>query len=397
MGKPYRNQFGQIERRQSTVAGRKPKYRPRYVGPDGHRYNGPAFKTIGEAEAFLTNAERDIRVGIWKPPTAVQQTRIDLPTFAVYAEECIVGRMNRPVKPLRASTASNYRKQMRLELVPAFGDKPIDQISENDVSTWHRQSSAKGHPTQTANAYLFLSSVMNEAVEAGLIESNPCRVPGAKGKPAPKHEAETLTVEELRDYLEAVPSQYRLPLMLAAFCALRSGEVRGLRVRDVDVTTGRITIAQAVSRVDGQYLIGKPKTRAGIRSVYAPSFLRDSLREYVQKRPDTGRDRLLFTARDGATPLHGTVLRDAHVKGRDSIGRPTLTVHDLRKTAATLAAQQGATTKEIMAMLGHTTPTVAMIYQSAAEQRMKEIADRMAAEVGDRISQGGSPRRGSGR
>ena len=45
-------------------------------------------------------------------------------------------------------------------------------------------------------------------------------------------------------------------------------------------------------------------------------------------------------------------------------------------------------------MLGHTTPTVAMIYQSAAEQRMKEIADRMAAEVGDRISGGRIPQSG---
>lgn len=394
MGKAYRNQFGQIERRQSTVPGRKPKYRPRYVGPDGHRYNGPSFDTVGEAEAFLTNAERDIRVGVWQPPTAVPQTRIGPPTFAVYAEECIVGRMNRPVKPLRASTASNYRKQLRLELVPAFGSKPINQITESDVRVWHKLSSAKGHPTQTANAYLFLSSVMNEAVKAGLIPSSPCKIPGAQGKPAPKHEAETLTIEELRDYLEAVPDQYRLPLMLAAFCALRSGEVRGLRVRDVDASTGRITVARAVSRVDGEYLIGHPKTKAGIRAIYAPSFLCPSLKEYLEKQPARSRDRLLFTARDGATPLHATVLREAHAKGREAIGRPTLTVHDLRKTAATLAAQQGATTKEIMTMLGHTTPTVAMIYQSAAEQRMKEIADRMAAEVGDRISGGRIPQSG---
>ena len=37
-------------------------------------------------------------------------------------------------------------------------------------------------------------------------------------------------------------------------------------------------------------------------------------------------------------------------------------------------------------MLGHTTPTVAMMYQSAAEQQMKEIADRMAVEGGDHVS-----------
>lgn len=110
MAKAYRSQFGQIERRTSTVPGRKPKYRPRYVGSDGHRYNGPAFATIGEAEAFLTNAERDIRVGLWQPPKkASQPSRNQVPTFGVYAEECIVARMSRPVKPLPASTADNYR------------------------------------------------------------------------------------------------------------------------------------------------------------------------------------------------------------------------------------------------------------------------------------------------
>ncbi len=384
MAKAHRRTFGQIETRQSTVPGRKPRYRPRYFGPDGRRYCGPSFATIGEAEGYLDNAERDIRLNVWKPeePVAKPAVADSVPTFNEYAEQCIQDRLNRPVKPLRESTASNYRKQMRLELTPAFGSKRIDWITERDVNAWHKKSSAKKHPTQTANAYLFLCSVMNDAVNAGIISSSPCKVPGANGKPAPKHEAETLTIAELHDYLEAVPAGYRLPLMLAAFCALRSGEVRGLRVQDVDATTGRITIAQAVSRIDGKYLIGKPKTKAARRTVYAPSFLRPALKQHLKDHPSKNRSRLLFTALNGETPLHATVLREAHVKGRDAIARPTLTVHDLRKTAATLAAQQGATTKEIMTMLGHTTPTVAMMYQSAAEQRMKQIADRMSTEFG---------------
>ena len=62
---------------------------------------------------------------------------------------------------------------------------------------------------------------MREAaeVEARIINSNPCRVPGAKGKPAPKHdEPESLSAVELRDYLRAVPERYRVPLMVAAVC-----------------------------------------------------------------------------------------------------------------------------------------------------------------------------------
>ena len=390
MASRRRRLFGEVQEVVSHIPGRAPRFRVRYIGPDGRRYSPPVLDTLGAAEAFLTNVQADIRLGIWTPEKASRKavTKPTPQTFSEFAETCIVNRMNRPVKPLRASTAENYRKQLRLELNPAFGDKQINEITEGDVNAWHKASTAKRHPTQTANAYLFLSSVMREAVEARIIDANPCRVPGAKGKPAPRHEPESLSAVELRDYLKAVPEQYRVALMVAAFCGLRSGEIRGLRLRDVDPASGRITIQQGVNRVDGEYLFEKPKTRAGIRTVYAPELLRAGLAAQLEKRTKSanGRDRLLFAALDGRSPLHSSVLREAHLKGRDAIDRPTLRVHDLRKTAATLAAQQGATVREIMVMLGHTTPEVAMIYQAAGEQRMKDIASRMDdafAEVQD--------------
>jgi integrase len=37
--------------------------------------------------------------------------------------------------------------------------------------------------------------------------------------------------------------------------------------------------------------------------------------------------------------------------------------HDLRHLAATLAAISGATTKQLMARLGHSSPHAALIYQ----------------------------------
>ena len=374
-----RRQFGEIQEVRSRIVGRASRFRVRYIGPDGRRYSPPVFDTYGAAESFLIQVQADIRLGLWSPEKASGQQAVKVKPvmFAEFAENCIVNRMNRPVKPLRRSTADNYRKQLRLELLPAFGDQRVDEITEGDVNAWHKASSAKGHPTQTANAYLFLNSVMNEAVAARIIDSNPCRVPGAKGKPAPKHEAEALSAEELRDYLKAVPKQYRVPLMVAAVCGLRSGEVRGLRVRDVDPDSGRISVQQAVTRIKGEYIIDKPKTKAGIRTVYAPELLREGLAAHLKVKSDGSRDGLLFTARDGRSPLHSTILREAHLKGRDAIKRPTLRFHDLRNTAATLAAQQGATVKEIMVMLGHTTPEVAMIYQAAGEQRMKDIANRM--------------------
>ena len=64
---------------------------------------------------------------------------------------------------------------------------------------------------------------MSEAVTERLVESNPCTVRGAAGKPAPVHRAEALSMPELRAYYDALDKEHRLPLMLAALCGLRSG------------------------------------------------------------------------------------------------------------------------------------------------------------------------------
>lgn len=51
-------------------------------------------------------------------------------------------------------------------------------------------------------------------------------------------------------------------------------------------------------------------------------------------------DELLIVARDGHSPLHASFFGKAYLKARAAIDRPTMRIHDLRKTAATLAAHQ---------------------------------------------------------
>ena len=174
--------------------------------------------------------------------------------------------------------------------------------------------------------------------------------------------------------------------MTAAWCGLRSGEVRGLRRRDVDLINGVLRIEQAVSRIRAdahrfEWRIAPPKTAAGRRTVAMPEVMIEPMREWLTSVPVTGRDGLLFPAGDHRSPMNGTVLREAHLKGRDAIGRPGLTIHDLRRTAATLAAQDGATIREVQRMLGHTTVAVAMVYQVASDRRDMDRAGRLNAAI----------------
>ncbi|MCX4477023.1 hypothetical protein OOK44_11225 [Streptomyces cellulosae] len=55
--------------------------------------------------------------------------------------------------------------------------------------------------------------------------------------------------------------------------------------------------------------------------------------------------------------------------------------HDLRHTGNTLAASTGASTRELMARMGHSTARAALIYQHASAERDRLIADAVSGLV----------------
>ncbi len=58
-----------------------------------------------------------------------------------------------------------------------------------------------------------------------------------------------------------------------------------------------------------------------------------------------------------------------------AIGVPGLHFHDLRHTGNTLAAQTGASLKDLMTRMGHDSPRAALIYQHASSDADRSIAD----------------------
>lgn len=69
------------------------------------------------------------------------------------------------------------------------------------------------------------------------------------------------------------------------------------------------------------------------------------------------------------------------------LGMGAFRIHDLRHTGNTLAAATGASTKELMARMGHASPRAALIYQHATRDRDVVIAkalDGMIRDVVDR-------------
>jgi integrase len=193
------------------------------------------------------------------------------------------------------------------------------------------------------------------------------------------HHVQPATLEELHTIVTELPDRYKLMALLAAWCAMRFGELAELRRGDIDVKNGVIRIRRAVARADGQAIVSTPKSDAGTRDVAIPPHLMPIVKEHLRTQISGGRDGLLFPAADGTSHLATSTLYKAFYRARATAGRPDLRWHDLRHSGAVLAASTGATLAELMGRLGHSTPGAALRYQHAAEGRDMAIARALSA------------------
>jgi integrase len=65
------------------------------------------------------------------------------------------------------------------------------------------------------------------------------------------HKVRPASLQELEAIVEALPERYKLMALLAAWCAMRFGELAELRRGDIDLRTDRVSITRDACRVDG--------------------------------------------------------------------------------------------------------------------------------------------------
>lgn len=351
------------------------RWQARFTFPDGVRRPAPqTFQTKRDANAWLAQQEADVSRGVWQRE---QHAATMATTFSDYATRWV---KNRKVKgrSLKPRTLAGYRDLLERFILPEFGHRPLHTITRDDVEKWYDRT-AVDTPTYRAKAYSLLRTILHGAVEDGHLLLNPARIRGA-GQTDRRHIVRPATLEELAALTAAMPPRYQLLVQLAAWCALRYGELTELRRKDVDTKEGVLRVSRAVSLVDGAFIVDTPKSAAGIRDVAIPPHLLPLVREHLLAHTAPGPDGLLFPSRnDPAEHLRQSSLTRVFYPARAKAGRPDLRFHDLRHTGAVYAALAGATLAELMGRLGHSTSGAAMRYQHAAQGRDVVIAARLSA------------------
>jgi integrase len=360
--KPGRRRFGKVRLLPSG------RYQASYLGADGLRRAAPhTFETEAQAEDWLTLREAELLRGNWTDP---DRGKIPL---SVYGRDWIDERPE-----LRPRTAELYRWLFGKYIERQLGHQHLSDIDPQRVRQWRSQLVRSGvSATMAAKAYRLLRAIMMTATDDELIPRNPCRIK-AGGK-EPTNERPVLTVAQVFQLAKVVPKRFRTMILVTTFASLRFGEVTALRRCDIDTIAGSVSVRQAFTDIPGRGLVlGAPKSRAGLRTVVLPAMVVPHLAEHLAEYVDPDPNALVFAGPKGA-PIRRSNFHSllGWTKARAEVGVPELHFHDLRHTGNTLAAGAGASTKDLMARMGHDSVEAALIYQHATSEADRAVADKL--------------------
>jgi integrase len=344
------------------------RWQARYPGDDGRTRTAPTtFASRVDAERFLAQLDIDRARGGAIDPDAGAIALAD------YADQWL---LERPVA-LRPRTHELYEGLLRLHILPTFGLTHLNRITSAGVRSWHAGLRQGGVGESTvAKAYRLLKGILNTAVEDDLLARNPCRIRHA-GAERPE-ERRPPSLAEVEAIADAIEPRFRALVLLGAWSGLRYGKLAGLTRQRIDLLHGAVEVReQLVQTKDGRRFLAAPKTSAGVRMVALPPHLIPEIEAHLDAFVGASSTAMVFSGSRGAT-LERSNFRNIWLAALEVAGVTHYRFHDLRHLAATLAAVSGATTRELMLRIGHSSPRAAMVYQHATSDRDRAIADAMS-------------------
>lgn len=250
--------------------------------------------------------------------------------------------------------------------------------------------SAQDAPTLSTKTLSLIRTVLHGAyamamAEAdGLIVRNP--VTGIKAPKAPRRprRAKALDPAKVGTLLTQIQG-HRLELGIKlALLGLRRSEVVGLRLQDIDMTTGELTITGQLSYLSGVGLQwAETKAEDSVRTLLLPKIVQAELRFFLQRRaaeqkalgwPDSP---YLFRSIKHGGPLNGDRVYAAFKEAMQAIGLDGYRLHDLRHTYISYLADQGLSPAAIQALAGHANIEETLNYMHPLPGHADQAAETM--------------------
>ena len=276
----------------------------------------------------------------------------------------------RNVRGLSAASCEAYVRNSKHLVTELFPQTTPDwsSLTAERISEWvrrHTESTVtKFRPVVTMRGVLrYLVSLGD--VEPTLLRSIPS-IPQRLYATLPKR----LTAEEWQLIIDGCTvadngsRRDRAIVLLLARLGLRAGEVRQLRLEDIDWRAGTIAVRRGKARRERRLPLPED----------AGTLLADYLR---QERPRSNHREVFLGTSTPHLPFRTSAVISRLTKrllNKVGVERPGLGAHHLRHTVASQLVCRGASFKEVADILGHASLTSTGIYAKLDEQALSQVA-----------------------
>jgi integrase len=261
-------------------------------------------------------------------------------SFKKLAEDWWMAGVSHGWKP---ATARTYRTIIDRHLIPYF--TVHGPSTGRDIEDYQVHCREGGLSTSSIALHrTILSSIFRQAAAEGLVPENPV----VQSKPVRKERflASTWTRTQAGTLLTGIHGhRYETLYTLALLLGLRSGELRALRWKDLDLEAGTALVRD--SGQDNPTRTAKSDT--SVRMLPLPGRALELLRADSQGKHS---EDLVFQSSSGK-PLDASTLRRDFRRISQELGLPGIRFHDLRHTCFSLMLESGTPLHVVSNLAGH--------------------------------------------
>jgi integrase len=328
----------------------------RYVCGRGCRHEekvglkSAAVEVHGERRALIR------RERAWCPVADRDIVVVDPLTFKHHAEAWHAQTVTPHLKP---RTVAYYRQVLDHHLVPAFGARPIADITTADVrAVITEKRHALGRHT-VKNIVATLRACLGQAVADGALPRNPAERLGKHMRGSDRRAGvkalEPAGVAAMVEAATKIRPAHALGVETLFLTGVRIGELLGIQGPDLDARRNTLRIARAVSFRKGALLVDTPKNHQG-RTIDVPPGLMAKL---CEARTAHGDGWLFPAAHDPTRPMNDGWFRNrvwAPIVTAAKV--PRITVHGARHTYASILLRRNTPMAYVSRQLGHSSIAV---------------------------------------
>lgn len=272
------------------------------------------------------------------------------------------------------------RRYFDKSIVPAIGDKPVRDVTTEDVRAVIWRKKDEGFDAAAGNVRGVLKRLFDYALTCGLTKTNPVLALPMRHVHKAKSRERALSPDEIRIFLKAafesnIRRQFKIGLHLILLSMVRKSELLLARWEHVDFEHAEWHVPAEHSKTGRPHIVFLPRQAVAL---------------FRELQILAGESALVLPGRGSLSkPFAQNAINSALKVALAGQNVPAFTIHDLRRTASTLLHENGWPSDVVEKALNHTIQGVRGVYNRAEyETQRREMLQFWADYVEQLLTNG---------